>query len=65
MEHFNRYDGVHPRAVQFVRYHARQLARHGAVPGMELEDYEQDLITDLLAREPSLRPRTRRLPDLR
>jgi hypothetical protein len=51
MEHSNRYDGVHPRAIQFVRYHARQLARHRAVPGMELEDYEQDLITDLLVRE--------------
>jgi hypothetical protein len=50
--HSNRYDGVHPRAVQFVRYHARQLARHRAVPGMELEDYEQDLITDLIARDP-------------
>jgi hypothetical protein len=51
MEHRNRYDGVHPRAIQFVRYHARQLARHRAVPGMELEDYEQDLIADLLTRE--------------
>jgi hypothetical protein len=51
MEHQNRYDGVHPRAIQFVRYHARHLARHGAVPGMDLEDYEQDLIIDLLARE--------------
>ena len=50
MEHRNRYDGVHPRAIQFVRYHARQLARHRAVPGMELEDYEQDLSTDLLVR---------------
>ena len=53
MEHRNRYDGVHPRAIQFVRYHARQLARHRAVPGMEFEDYEQDLITDLLVRERS------------
>ena len=51
MEHRNRYDGVHPRAIQFVRYHARQLARHRAVPGMEFEDYEQDLITDLFVRE--------------
>ena len=51
MEHRNRYDGVHPRAIKFIRYHARQLARHRAVPGMELEDYEQDLITDLLVRE--------------
>jgi hypothetical protein len=56
MEHSNRYDGVHPRAVQFVRYHARQLARHRAVPGMELEDYEQDLITDLIARGPRFDP---------
>jgi hypothetical protein len=51
MEPSNRYDGVHPRAVQFVHYHARQLARRRAVPGMELEDYEQDLITDLFVRE--------------
>jgi hypothetical protein len=51
MEHSNRYDGVHPRAIQFIRYHARQLARHRAVPGMDLEDYEQDMITDLLVRE--------------
>jgi hypothetical protein len=51
MEPSNRYDGVHPRAIQFIRYHARQLARHRAVPGMDLEDYEQDLITDLLVRE--------------
>jgi hypothetical protein len=50
MEHRNCYDGVHPRAIQFVRYHARQLARHRPVPGMDLEDYEQDLITDLLVR---------------
>jgi hypothetical protein len=56
MEHRNRYDGVHPRAIQFVRYHARQLARHRAVPGMELEDYEQDLITDLIARDPRFDP---------
>jgi hypothetical protein len=56
MEQCNRYDSVHPRAVQFVRYHARQLARHRAVPGMELEDYEQDLITDLIARDPRFDP---------
>jgi RNA polymerase sigma-70 factor, ECF subfamily len=52
MEYLNRYDGIHPRAVQFVRYNARQLVRRRAMPGMELEDYEQDLITDLIAREP-------------
>ena len=56
MEHSNFYDGVHPRAVQFVRYHARQLARHRAVPSMELEDYEQDLIADLISRDPRFDP---------
>jgi hypothetical protein len=56
MEPSNRYDGVHPRALQFVRYHARQLARRRAMPGMEVEDYEQDLITDLLFRDPRFDP---------
>jgi hypothetical protein len=56
MEPSNRYDGVHPRALQFVRYHARQLARRRAVPGMELEDYEQDLIADLIGRDPRFDP---------
>jgi hypothetical protein len=56
METSNRYDGVHPRALQFVRYHARQLARRRAMPGMEVEDYEQDLITDLLFRDPRFDP---------
>ena|SRR5919106_1905526 len=50
MEQSNRYDGVHPRAVQFIRYHARQLARLCAVPGMEVSDYEQELVVDLLER---------------
>jgi hypothetical protein len=62
MEHRNRYDGVHPRAIEFIRYHARQLARHRAVPGMELEDYEQDLITDLLVRERSFDARRASYP---
>ncbi|MDP8931254.1 MAG: hypothetical protein M3O70_22460 [Actinomycetota bacterium] len=56
MEHPNCYDGVDPRAVQFVRYHARRLARRRAVPGMEVEDYEQDLIADLIARDPRFDP---------
>jgi hypothetical protein len=56
MEHRNRYDGVHPRAIEFIRYHARQLARHRAVPGMELQDYEQDLVADLLERSDRFDP---------
>lgn len=57
MEPLNRYyDGVHPRAVQFVRHHARQLARSAPVPGMDVEDYEQDLVADLIARSKSFDP---------
>jgi hypothetical protein len=56
MEQSNRYDGVHPRAVQFIRYHARQLARLCAVPGMEISDYEQDLVADLLERSDRFDP---------
>ncbi|MGH6895149.1 MAG: hypothetical protein ACREJ5_01175 [Geminicoccaceae bacterium] len=56
MESRNRYDGVDPRAVQFVRYHARGLAARRAIPGWEVEDYEQDLIADLLARAPRFDP---------
>jgi DNA-directed RNA polymerase specialized sigma24 family protein len=56
MESRNRYDGVDPRAVQFVRYHARRLAARRAVRGWEVEDYEQDLIADLLARLPRFDP---------
>jgi DNA-directed RNA polymerase specialized sigma24 family protein len=50
MKHRNRYDGVDLRAIQFVRYHARRLAQRRSVPGMEVEDYEQDLVVDLLIR---------------
>ena len=50
MEHSNRYNGIDPRAVNTVRFHARRLTRRRAVPGMEVEDYEQDLTLDLLHR---------------
>jgi hypothetical protein len=56
MEQYNRYDGVHPRAVQFIRYHARQLARLCAVPGMDIADYEQELVADLLERSDRFDP---------
>jgi hypothetical protein len=56
MQSANRYDGVHPRAVKFIRFHARQLARHRTVPGLEVEDYEQDLVADLLERSDRFDP---------
>lgn len=51
MESTNRYDGVDQRTVRFIRYHARRLAALQAIPAWQVEDYEQDLIADLLARD--------------
>jgi hypothetical protein len=56
MEQSNCYDGVHPRAIQFIRYHARRLARLCAVPGMDIADYEQELAADLLKRSDRFDP---------
>lgn len=50
MERKNRYDGLHPAAVSSIRYHAKRLARCNAVPGMDIEDYEQHLALQLLCR---------------
>ena len=51
MESKNRYDGLDVRVVATISYHARRLAAQRAVPGMEVEDYEQDLVLDLLRRQ--------------
>lgn len=56
MEHQNRYDGLDPRAVASIRHHARRLAASRAVPGMEIEDIEQDLVLDLLRRQAAYNP---------
>lgn len=50
MEPKNRYDGVPARVVRNVRFKAKQLARRRAVPGMDADDLEQDLMLDLLQR---------------
>ncbi|CAK0773861.1 RNA polymerase sigma-70 region 2 domain-containing protein [uncultured Gammaproteobacteria bacterium] len=50
MDTHNSYDGLDPRAIRTVRYYARRLARLGALPGMETEDYEQELMLDLYRR---------------
>lgn len=50
MEPKNRYDGVPARVVRNVRFKAKQLARRRAVPGMDADDIEQDLMLDLLQR---------------
>lgn len=50
MERKNRYDGLHPAAVSSLRCHASRLASVNAVPGMDKEDYEQELALHLLKR---------------
>jgi hypothetical protein len=56
METKNRYDGVNTQAVSNIRFHARRLALTNAVPWMELEDFEQDLVLDLLRRQRAFDP---------
>ena len=50
MENINRYAGLPARTIRRIRYLAKKLTRQNAVPGMEREDYEQDLVLDLLKR---------------
>ncbi len=44
------------RVSKTIRFHARRLARRRAVPGMEAEDYEQDLLADLFHRQERFDP---------
>ena len=53
METSNRDGGMDRRVMDNIRFNARRLARGRSVPGMEVEDYEQDLVTDLLDRKRS------------
>jgi RNA polymerase sigma-70 factor (ECF subfamily) len=50
MEPKNRYDGLPARVVRNVQFKAKQLARRRAIPGMDADDIEQDLMLDLLQR---------------
>lgn len=52
----NRYDGLDPEVVRNVRATARRLARQRAVPGMDTEDFEQDLVLDLWRRQDAFNP---------
>lgn len=57
MEPRNRYDGVSPRVIRNIRYQAARLARNGALPGMDKDDIEQELMLDLLRRKDRFDPR--------
>jgi hypothetical protein len=50
METNDRCGGLDRRVMQNVNFNARRLSRARAVPGMAIEDYRQDLISDLLHR---------------
>jgi RNA polymerase sigma-70 factor (ECF subfamily) len=52
----NRYDGLDPEVVRNIRATARRLARQRAVPGMDAEDFEQDLALDLWRRQDAFNP---------
>jgi DNA-directed RNA polymerase specialized sigma24 family protein len=49
--------GIDRRVMNNIRFNARRLARAQLVPGMAVEDYEQDLVLDLLHRRRSFDPR--------
>ncbi|WP_188236207.1 sigma factor [Sphingopyxis sp. LK2115] len=51
MELNNRYGGISPRVIRNMKYQAARLARSGALPGIDKEDIEQELMLDLLRRK--------------
>jgi hypothetical protein len=50
LDTLNRYAGLPARTIKRIRYLASKLYRQNAVPGMDREDFEQDLVLDLLRR---------------
>jgi hypothetical protein len=49
--------GVDRRVMRNIKYHALRMADHRTVRGMEIEDYEQDLVADLIARRKAFDPK--------
>jgi hypothetical protein len=56
METRNNDSGIDRRVMDNIRFNARRLARSGTIPGMEVQDYEQDLVADLLHRRRAFDP---------
>ena len=52
MESRNRYDGIHPTIVRSVQTQARSLFRSNAIPRMDIEDLEQELMLHVHRRLP-------------
>lgn len=57
METSNRDGGIDCRVMRNIRFNARRLVCCRTIPGMEVEDYEQDLVADLLHRRRAFDPR--------
>lgn len=53
MESRNRYDGIHSTIVKSVQAQARSLFRSNAVPTMDIEDIEQELMLHVHRRLPN------------
>src|SRR6266540_3071388 len=49
--------GIDARLMNCIRFHAWSLIRRRAQPGMDLGDYQQDLLADLLHRRRAFNPR--------
>jgi hypothetical protein len=62
METSNLDGGIDRRVLSNIRFNARRLARSRAIPGMSVEDYEQDLVLDLLHRQQAFDPRLASFP---
>lgn len=56
METKNRDGGMDRRVMDNIRFNARRLARAHMIRGMDVEDYEQDLVADLLHRKRAFDP---------
>lgn len=50
------YGGLDRRVIDNIRFNARRLAWSDTVRDMDREDYEQDLVHDLLRRRPAFNP---------
>ena len=51
-----KHSGIDHRVTDNIRFNASGLARIGAVPGMERDDIQQDLVVDLLHRSKKFNP---------
>jgi hypothetical protein len=56
METSDRDGGTDRRVLSNIRFNARRLAQGRTIPGMEVDDYEQDLVLDLLHRQKAFDP---------